>query len=115
DATGVIRIFIGRASSVIAFIVTSSARGRSRLHQAWISSVAGTSPVATAGLVFVATSGALNALDARTGLVLWSSSEPSPGGTIGNVHWQSPIVVDGGVYVSDGNRHLTAYTLNGTQ
>jgi outer membrane protein assembly factor BamB len=65
------------------------------------------------GVVFVAAGGALTALDVRSGKVLWSSTNPSSGGTIGSIHWQSPIAVDGGVYVSDGSGALSAYTLNG--
>jgi outer membrane protein assembly factor BamB len=114
DGSGQAWIFVGRVSAAVAFTVVTDAQGQSRLHSAWTASVAGASPVATAGLVFLATSGALSALDYRTGSVLWSSTAPSVGGTIGSIHWQSPIVVNGGVYISDGNSHLTAYTLNGT-
>jgi len=34
------------------------------------------------------------------------------GRTIGPVHWESPIVVNGWVYCSDENGQLTAYALH---
>ena len=63
------------------------------------------------GLVFVAGDGALSALDAQTGALLWSSTRPSAGGTIGGIHWESPIVAGDSVYVCDEEQHLIAYTL----
>jgi hypothetical protein len=42
---------------------------------------------------------------------LWSSQQSAAGGTIGDIHWESPIAVDGRVYVSDESAHLTAYRL----
>jgi hypothetical protein len=43
------------------------------------------------------------ALDPVTGNPLWSS------GTIGSIHWQSPIVVNGRVYVTDESARLWAF------
>lgn len=71
----------------------------------------GTSPVVANGIVFVAFNGAIVALDAFHGTELWSSATRSAGKTIGNVHWESPIVVIGWVYCSDHNGDLTAYAL----
>jgi len=61
--------------------------------------------------VFIEASGALSALDARTGKRLWSPRDASAGGTIRGIHWQSPIAVNGYVYCSDEGKHLTAYAL----
>jgi len=47
----------------------------------------------------------------HTSSSLWSSANASAGKTIGPVHWQSPIVVNGWVYCSDQNGNLTAYGL----
>jgi outer membrane protein assembly factor BamB len=110
-------VFLGilpDSSDVMALTVETNAQGQSRLRHLWTATVGGTSPVASGGLVFVAASGVLSALDAHTGAVLWQSTNGSAGGSIGSIHWQSPIVVNGGVYVSDGSGHLTAYTINGT-
>ncbi len=67
------------------------------------------------GLVFVASTGAVRALSVANGSVLWSSTDSGVGGTIGNIHWQSVVVADGAVYVSDLNGNLTAYALNGSR
>jgi hypothetical protein len=40
----------------------------------------------------------LNAANPTNGTVLWTSSEH-----IGSLHWQSPIVVDGAIYITDGD------------
>jgi outer membrane protein assembly factor BamB len=101
------------SSDVIAFVLGADTKGRPRLKQLWTSSVGGTSPIVVGGVVFIAAGGALTALDSETGKTLWSSTNPSVGGTIGSIHWESPIAVDGGVYVSDGSAALSAYTLNG--
>ena len=39
----------------------------------------------------------LNAADPTTGDVLWTSSDH-----VGNLHWHSPIVINGAVYITDG-------------
>jgi outer membrane protein assembly factor BamB len=112
DGANRVWIFLG-TSPVTALTVVTNGQGQTRLQHAWSASVGGTSPVATDGLVFVASSNVVNALDSRSGKALWSSTSSGVGGTIGSIHWQSPIVVDGGVYISDNAQHLTAYTING--
>jgi len=104
-------VYLGTGSRVTALHLSTDARGVSRLSVAWTAQGQGTSPVVVNGLVVVAGSGELRVLNARTGRLLWTSSSPRAGGSIDGIHWQSPIVVDGTVYVSDENMHLTAYTL----
>jgi outer membrane protein assembly factor BamB len=113
DDSGLTQVFLGLLpgrSEVMALTLKTDGQGHSRLRPAWTATVGGTSPVVINGIVLVAASGVLSALDSRTGSVLWSSTSPSAGGTIGSIHWQSPIAVDGGVYISDGAGNLTAYT-----
>lgn len=116
DETGRTLVTLGllpESSEVITLVLGTDSRGRPRLKPLWTANVGGTSPIVVDGVVFVAAGGALTALNVRSGKVLWSSTNPSSGGTIGSIHWQSPIAVDGGVYVSDGSGALSAYTLNG--
>jgi outer membrane protein assembly factor BamB len=108
---GGIWVYLGDADHVTALRLTTGARGVSRLSIAWNAPVGGTSPIVVNGVVFAATGGALTALDARTGTMLWSSTRPSAGGTIGDIHWESPIALDGWLYCSDQSGHLTAYAL----
>src|SRR5581483_1042544 len=106
-------IILGDSSNVTALRLVTDAHGVSRLQVAWNTPLSGTSPVVVNGVVFVASGGALSALDARNGRRLWTSTQPSAGGSIGDIHWQSPIAVDGWVYVSDQAGHITAYALPG--
>jgi outer membrane protein assembly factor BamB len=109
-------IFMGFPSEVQAYRLRTDAQGVSRLAGVWHNAAGqtqgeGTSPVVANGIVFVAFDNAIVALDARTGMELWSSARRSAVHTIGSVHWQSPIVVNGWVYCSDENGQLTAYSL----
>ncbi|HEX9160901.1 MAG TPA: PQQ-binding-like beta-propeller repeat protein, partial [Thermoanaerobaculia bacterium] len=63
------------------------------------------SPVVANGVLFCAKNGRISALNARTGEELWSDTR------IGNIHWQSPIVADGAVYMSDLTGTVTAWAL----
>jgi outer membrane protein assembly factor BamB len=114
DPSGRAWVFVGEPSGVSAFSVVTE-NSLSQLQRTWEAHVHGTSPVVMNGLVFVASSGAVRALSAANGSVLWSSTDPGVGGTIGNLHWQSVVVADGAVYVSDMNGNLTAYALNGSR
>ncbi|HEY5094319.1 MAG TPA: PQQ-binding-like beta-propeller repeat protein [Candidatus Eremiobacteraceae bacterium] len=110
DRDGTTWLFVGSASAVTALQLVT-VNGRSTLQHVWTAQVGGTSPVVANGIVFAATSGAVNAFNARTGHEVWSSSQQSAGGSIGNVHWESPIVVRGWLYMSDENGNVTAYSL----
>ena len=109
-------IFMGFSNEVLAYRLETNGSGMSQLDGIWQSSPGstsgeGTSPVVANGIVFVAFDGAIVALNATSGTELWSSAKSSSGKTIGQVHWQSPIVVNGSVYCSDENGNLTAYGL----
>jgi outer membrane protein assembly factor BamB len=104
---GTTYVFLGLGDGVRAFRLTTSDR-TSRLVSAWHANLAGaavgTSPVVANGVLFVATSGQLIALDALTGDRLWSHE-------LGSIHWESPAIADGAVYCSDENGALTAFAL----
>jgi outer membrane protein assembly factor BamB len=109
-------IFLGFSHEVDAYRLATGAHGSSRLVLDWHEPAGqtgdeGTSPVVSAGVVFVAFDNALVALDARSGRTLWSSAQSGAGRTIGRVHWQSPIVANGWVYCSDQDGTVSAYAL----
>jgi outer membrane protein assembly factor BamB len=110
DHSGTTWIFVGEDSNVYALQLVT-VNGTSSLQGVWSQPFRGTSPVVVNGIVFAATDGAVNAFDATNGNMVWSSAQQSAGGTIGNVHWESPIVVKGWVYISDESGALTAYSL----
>jgi outer membrane protein assembly factor BamB len=116
DASSHPWIFMGFSYVIQAYGLKTNSSGQSQLVEMWYASPGqtggeGTSPVVANGIVFIAFDGAIYALNAANGSALWSSAMPSAGKTIGPVHWQSPIVVNGGVYCSDQNGNLTAYSL----
>jgi outer membrane protein assembly factor BamB len=118
DAADRAWIFIGLSQEIDAYRLDTDAGGISRLTRIWSAHVGktereGTSPVVSNGIVFDALDGAVVALDARNGHELWSSAWPSAGRSIGAVHWQSPIVINGWLYCADENGNLTAYALPG--
>jgi outer membrane protein assembly factor BamB len=82
--------------------------GSSRLTQVWKANLTlggeGTSAAVRAGVVYVAASNELVALDATTGAMLGSAP-------IGSVHWESPMIARGVVYVTDESHNLTAFQI----
>jgi outer membrane protein assembly factor BamB len=112
DRIGQTWVYVGTDSSVTALQIATDSAGKSSLRKAWSSDVGGTSPIVADGIVYAETDNAVNALDARSGKVVWSTTQPSAGGTIGSTHWESPIVVNGWIYASDQAGALTAYSLS---
>ncbi|HYL27471.1 MAG TPA: PQQ-binding-like beta-propeller repeat protein [Candidatus Nitrosotalea sp.] len=108
-------IFLVFPQKVYAYRLNTNASGVSLLQLQWSAFVGqtqrGTSPVVANGILFVAFNNALVALNATTGAKLWSSDMPSAGLSIGPVHFESPIVVNGWVYCSDDSNNITAYAL----
>ena len=77
-----------------------------QLVERWMSSASGDSSAVVAnGVVFTVGTNRITALDAETGAELWSDTR------IGRIHWESPIVVNGAVYVTDFDGMVTAYAL----
>jgi outer membrane protein assembly factor BamB len=115
DSSNQAWVFLGLPDTVRAYRLETNRREKSRLVAEWAAhpgtTVRGTSPVVVNGILFVAFDDALVALNATTGALLWSSAMPSAGKTIGPIHFESPIVVNGWVYCSDQSGDLTAYAL----
>ena len=70
----------------------------------WQNTNGGASPIVANGILFYAGGGLIRALNPLTGSLIWSTS-------IGSTHWESPIVANGWLYVTDGSSHLSAYSL----
>jgi hypothetical protein len=113
DSTGVIWLFVATLCHMDAFRVVTSPQGATQLQKAWYLGVQATSPIMAGGVLFAANSHALLALDPYTGRQLWSSAQPTAGGSIGGIHWESPIVVDQRLYCPDESGQLMAYSLPG--
>jgi outer membrane protein assembly factor BamB len=72
----------------------------------WHNSLAGFSPLVANNVLYFAGANIIRALDPLTGSLLWSDTTH-----IGGNHWESPIVVNGRLYITDESAHLTAYAL----
>jgi hypothetical protein len=106
DRAGATYVFIGVADGVHAYRLVTKNRV-SRLVSAWHTALdlgrEAATPAVSDGVLFLATSNGLLALDAQTGRRLWSSS------AIGPIHWQIPLVAGDTVYCADQNGTLTAF------
>jgi outer membrane protein assembly factor BamB len=94
------------------FVATSAGTAalrffRGRLHPAWSNATGGTSPVVAGSLLYVAGDGAVHVYMPSTGHEV--ATLPS-----GTTHWQSPIVADGRVALTEGdaNAHATTGVLD---
>ena len=67
-----------------------------KLRPKWKNANPGTSPAVAGGLLYVATSGALNVYVPTSGKLV--AKLP-----LGSIHWQSPIVADGRIAVAEGS------------
>src|SRR5262249_48498631 len=97
--------FVANGGGISGVKLVFDGQGNPSLQSQWSKSGGGTSPVLANGVLFYAGSGGLRAPNPETGPTLWSSPP------IGDIHWESPIVVDGSVYVTDESSHLTAFAL----
>jgi outer membrane protein assembly factor BamB len=98
-------IFVADGSGTTAYVLSGS---RPRLHVAWQSNVAGTSPVLAGGLLYVFDpGGSLHAFEPVSGRELVSLRA-------GSGHWNSPIVDGGRVIlpVGNANDHATGGTID---
>jgi outer membrane protein assembly factor BamB len=97
-------IFVSDNSGMAAYQLTVSGAGDPSLILKWTSE-GGTSPLVANGVIFIAHSNLIRALNPTDGSLLWSDSR------IGAIHWESPIVAHGMLYITDSSGYLTSFTL----
>jgi outer membrane protein assembly factor BamB len=97
--------FIGTGNGLSGLRLTIDPAGDPSLQTMWVDSGQSTSPVIVNGLLYKAGSGQVQALDPTSGTVIWSSSQ------IGSFHWESPIVINGNLYITDESSQLSIFTL----
>ena len=97
-------VFVSTPNGLSALRLIISASGDPSLAQQW-SGGGGTSPLVANGVVFIARSGLISAYKATDGTLLWSNNQ------IGSIHWESPVVANSVLYITDSGGDLTAYTL----
>ena len=92
----------GYNSGLAALKLVIDGSGNPSLQTQWTRS-GGTSPIVANGILFFARSNLISALDPTSSSLLWSDNH------IGGIHWESPIVASGILYITDESGHLTAY------
>jgi hypothetical protein len=101
-ADGSTWVFVATGSSVFAYQLTA---GTSLgLTSKWTNGSGGTSPLVANNVLYLANANVIQAFSAVSGAQLWSAS-------IGNIHWESPVVANGILYILDESAHLTAFAL----
>jgi FG-GAP-like repeat/PQQ-like domain len=100
---GVTWVFVANGNGISGLKLQFDVNGNPSLVSPWLNGQGGTSPIVANNILYYAAGGALRALDPTTGISLWSTSQ------IGSIHWQSPIVANGWVYVTDQSAHLVAF------
>ena len=102
-ADGGIWVFVANGSGISGLTVTADGSGNPHLNPTWTKTPGGSSPIVANGMVFYAGSNHVTALDPTTGSQLFNDA------SIGGIHWESPIVVGGRLFVTDENKVLWAY------
>jgi outer membrane protein assembly factor BamB len=108
-------IFVSNYCAIGAYRVVTSPAGETSLKLIWTVGIGASSPLVAGGVLFAASTGdnkQILALDPLTGRTLWSSANATALGNIGQVHWESPIVIGGRLYCSDEQGQVTMYGLD---
>ncbi|MBA3947129.1 MAG: PQQ-binding-like beta-propeller repeat protein [Herpetosiphonaceae bacterium] len=106
--------FVGNDHGISALQLTIDSHGTPAMVVKWQQPISSnenygtqTSPLVAGNVVYFAHNNALDARDPVTGTLLWGST------MIGSVHWSSPVVADGVLYLSDNDGHLFAFAIDG--
>ena len=103
-ADGRVWVFVSNGPILTGLEFVVDGAGNPGLQSRWTGGP-GTSPLVANGVLFIARAGLVSALDPVSGSTLWSSS------LIGSIHWQSPVVANGVLYIEDLSGNLTAFSL----
>jgi hypothetical protein len=99
-------VILANGSGISGLQATVDAHGNPSLASRWTDATGGTSPIVANGIVYYASFSGVRALDPATGALLWSDA------SVNGIHWESPIVVNGRLYVTDESARLWAYALH---
>ncbi len=125
DATGAVWVYVTTSGGIAGFKVAVDGNGNPTLPQGgtWSTNEGGSSPIIVGGILYYSGSSSgrngtnsVFALDPTTGNVLWSgklSSHVAGANTVGGIHWESPIIVGGKLYVPSENGNQSDATGTG--
>jgi outer membrane protein assembly factor BamB len=104
-ADGSVWLFVTTESSGASAIQVKFNGSQWQLVPIWQNSVQGVSPLIADGVLYYAGEDkTFYAFDPLSGKLLWQTP-------LGSIHWESPIVANGWVYITDTDRFLTGYAL----
>lgn len=108
DNNGTTWVFVSdMCNNLYAFKVVN-ANNQSTLQQVYKKTGVKTSPFIAGGVLFGQEANTVHAYDPTSGNLLWT-------GTVGPNHWQSPLALNGQLFVPDDNGAVTAFALPGSQ
>ncbi|HEV7919571.1 MAG TPA: PQQ-binding-like beta-propeller repeat protein [Thermoanaerobaculia bacterium] len=100
-------VFLSNWLGISAFALTVQ-DDQPRLEKMWVQQkYASTSPIVANHVLYYAGPHEIAAVNPRTGEKLWSSD------LIGGIHWQSPILVNGRLFIADEDANVTAFAIDG--
>ncbi len=101
--------FVTTNNGIAGIKIAVDGAGNPSLSPVWHQGPGGGSPLVVNGILFYASSGKVLALNPVTGKQLWDSTATA----IGGHHWESPVVDNGVLYITDESSQLTAFSLDG--
>ena len=104
-ADGTTWVFVATGNGISGLQLVVDGSGNPSLISRWQSATGGTSPLVADNVLFYAGGSTVRALDPSTGTLLWT------GTNVGSIHWQSPIVANGALYIASNSGTLTAFSL----
>jgi hypothetical protein len=103
-ADGSTWVFVSTDTGISGWQLVLGAGGVPVLQNRWTAANGSqSSPLVANGVLYQASNGSIRALNPLTGGQLWQDMG------IGAIHWESPVVVNGMLYITDEAGQLTAY------
>jgi len=102
-ADGATWVFVANGSGVAGLKLVIGAGGAPSLAAQWHIASGGSSPLVANNILYIARNNLLRALEPTTGNLLWSTTQ------IAGVHWESPVVGNGVLYMTDESNRLSAF------
>ena len=98
-------VLVANGNGISGLKLGLGANGKPVLQSVWQDRSGGFSPIVANNVLYYAGTGGIRALNPTDGTELWSDAG------IGGIHWESPIVANGVLYITDESKHLTGYAL----
>lgn len=95
--------FVANDNGIAGLQLTVNGAGTPGLSTIWQRADGGSSPIVANGVLFYAGNNTIHAINAVNNAQLWHDA------SIGGIHWESPVVANGTLYITDESANLTAY------